>query len=60
MPQPDGGPPGPNVTALLEAWNRGESGSLDRLVEAVYGELHQIAVRVFLGGGPFRSDFGRS
>lgn len=48
MPHPDG-VPNPDVTALLEAWNRGEPAALDHLVEAVHPDLHQIAARVFHG-----------
>ncbi len=45
----DDDPPDPDVTALLDAWNRGEPGALDRVVEAVHPELHEIAARVFRG-----------
>ncbi len=51
MPDPDDGPD-PDVTALLDAWNRGERGALDRLIEAVHHELHEIAIRVFRGERP--------
>ena len=33
------------LTALLEAWHRGESGALDRVMPAVYGELRALAAR---------------
>jgi RNA polymerase sigma-70 factor (ECF subfamily) len=32
-----------DVTALLEAWGRGEAGALDRLVPVVYDELRKLA-----------------
>ncbi len=51
MPDPGAGPD-PDVTALLDAWNRGERGALDRLIEAVHDELHEIATRVFRGERP--------
>lgn len=35
------------VTDLLEAWQRGETGAADRLFEHVYGELRSIAVLQF-------------
>ena len=41
-----------DVTALLDAWNRDEPGALDRVVEAVHPELHEIAARVFRGERP--------
>jgi RNA polymerase sigma factor (TIGR02999 family) len=34
----------PDVTALLEAWNAGNQGALERLIPVVYGELRRIAV----------------
>jgi RNA polymerase sigma factor (TIGR02999 family) len=37
-------PPG-RITALLHAWNRGESGALEKLVPLVYEELRAIAGR---------------
>jgi RNA polymerase sigma factor (TIGR02999 family) len=39
----------PDVTALLQAWNRGEKAARDRLVEVVYDELRRVARRRLLG-----------
>ncbi len=35
----------PDVTALLDAWSRGDACALDRLLPLVYAELRQIAAR---------------
>jgi RNA polymerase sigma factor (TIGR02999 family) len=37
--------PHKNVTALLQAWSRGEQAALDELLPAVYGELRRQAER---------------
>jgi RNA polymerase sigma factor (TIGR02999 family) len=34
-----------NITGLLQDWRTGKPGAANRLMEVVYGELHQIAVR---------------
>jgi RNA polymerase sigma factor (TIGR02999 family) len=34
-----------NITALLQEWRAGKPGAANRLMELVYGELHQLAVR---------------
>ncbi len=36
-------PATPDVTELLRAWHRGESGALDRLLPLVYSELRRVA-----------------
>lgn len=33
----------PEITELLDAWNRGETAALDELIPLVYDELHRIA-----------------
>ncbi|MBS1824181.1 MAG: sigma-70 family RNA polymerase sigma factor [Acidobacteria bacterium] len=33
----------PEITELLDAWNRGETAALDELIPIVYEELHRIA-----------------
>ena len=38
-------PPPPDVTALLISWSSGERSAADRLIPAVYDELHEQAVR---------------
>jgi RNA polymerase sigma factor (TIGR02999 family) len=38
-------PSGSDVTALLDDWNRGDRGALDRLLPLVYDELRRIAAR---------------
>ena len=38
-------PPDRDITALLLAWNRGDSAALDALVPLVYDELHRLARR---------------
>src|SRR3954467_11402078 len=49
MPLPiddsDAGAPSPDVTELLLAWGNGDSGAGDRLLSAVYDELHRQAAR---------------
>ncbi len=35
----------PEITDLLQAWRRGESGALDRLTARVYADLHALAER---------------
>ncbi len=42
----------PEVTGLLDAWNRGEPGALDSVIEAVHHELHEIASRLFRSERP--------
>ena len=37
--------PGPDVTALLISWSSGERSAADRLIPAVYDELHRQAAR---------------
>jgi RNA polymerase sigma factor (TIGR02999 family) len=37
--------PSPDVTALLQAWSEGDQAALDRLLPAVYEELHRQAER---------------
>ena len=37
--------PAPEVTALLLAWREGDAAALDRLLPAVYDELHRMARR---------------
>ncbi|MBI4746948.1 MAG: sigma-70 family RNA polymerase sigma factor [Acidobacteria bacterium] len=39
------------VTALLEAWNRGDQAALDQLMPLVYNELRQMARR-YMSGQP--------
>jgi RNA polymerase sigma factor (TIGR02999 family) len=34
-----------NITGLLQDWRTGKPGAANRLMEVVYGELHQIAAR---------------
>ncbi len=36
--------PDPKLTALLQAWQRGEAGAADEVVPLVYAALHRIAV----------------
>jgi RNA polymerase sigma factor (TIGR02999 family) len=38
-----------DVSRLLQAWNRGDSGALDRLTPIVYGELRRLARRYLRG-----------
>jgi RNA polymerase sigma factor (TIGR02999 family) len=38
-----------NITQLLHDWVRGDSQSLEVLTPLVYGQLHQIAARIFRG-----------
>jgi RNA polymerase sigma-70 factor, ECF subfamily len=38
-----------HVTALLQAWGRGDASALDALLPAVYGELHRQAERYMRG-----------
>ncbi len=40
-----GMPPNEDVTCLLQRLNAGEEGGLDRLMEAVYGDLRAMAQR---------------
>ncbi len=47
MTQPAG-----DVTALLEAWSRGEHSALAQLMDVVQKELHQLASRLFRGERP--------
>jgi RNA polymerase sigma factor (TIGR02999 family) len=37
-----------DITGMLDAWNRGDAGALDRLMELVYPELRRIARRYLL------------
>ncbi len=41
-----------DVTALLEAWNKGDEKALGTLVEQVQGDLHDMAARLFHGERP--------
>lgn len=34
-----------NITGLLQEWRAGKQGAANRLMELVYGELHQLAAR---------------
>ena len=49
MPLPiddsDAGAPSPDVTGLLLAWGNGDTGAADRLLSAIYDELHRQAAR---------------
>lgn len=47
-------PPG-EVTALLEAWGKGDREALDRLIPLVYGELRRLAHRELRGEAPGRT-----
>lgn len=38
-------PPKPDITALLQAWSRGDRAALDTLLPAVYGDLRHQAER---------------
>ena len=48
------GPPG-EVTALLEAWGKGDREALDRLMPVVYAELRRLAHGVLRGEAPGRT-----
>ena len=48
------GPPG-EVTALLEAWGKGDRDALNRLMPVVYAELRRLAHRVLRGEAPGRT-----
>ena len=39
--------PTADITELIQAWNAGEPDALDRLTEAVYPELHRLALSYF-------------
>ena len=41
-----------HVTALLQAWGRGDASALDALLPAVYGELHRQAEGYMRGQSP--------
>jgi RNA polymerase sigma factor (TIGR02999 family) len=43
------GTPRQDITALLQAWSRGDEVALDALLPAVYGELHRQAERYMRG-----------
>lgn len=45
-------PAPPDVTALLRAWSEGDRGALDRLLPAVYQELHRQAQRAMRAQPP--------
>ncbi len=45
-------PPASDVTALLDAWTEGDESALDRLVDVVRDELHEIAGRLFQSERP--------
>jgi RNA polymerase sigma-70 factor, ECF subfamily len=45
-------PPPPDVTALLRAWSEGDRNALDRLLPAVYQELHRQAERYMRAQSP--------
>lgn len=38
-------PPSEQITRLLESWNQGDEGAIDKLVPLVYDELHRLAQR---------------
>jgi RNA polymerase sigma factor (TIGR02999 family) len=38
-------PRGEQITQLLQSWNRGDQGAIEKLVPLVYGELHRLARR---------------
>lgn len=42
---PDDGSSGPDVTGLLLAWGKGDASAGDRLLSAIYNELHRQAAR---------------
>ena len=42
---PSAGPPQQDITALLQAWSRGDRAALEALLPAVYGELRHQAER---------------
>jgi hypothetical protein len=41
-----------NLTHLLQAWSEGDSGVLEKLVPAVYGQLRRIAQRCMSNESP--------
>ncbi|MEZ5402976.1 MAG: ECF-type sigma factor [Bryobacteraceae bacterium] len=43
---------GPDITALLAAWNAGDSGALERLTPHVYSELRRLADSYMRGERP--------
>ena len=43
---------GPNVTALLELWSRGDGNALDQLLPIVYSELRRMAASSLRGQQP--------
>ncbi|HSS45604.1 MAG TPA: ECF-type sigma factor [Thermoanaerobaculia bacterium] len=61
MPSPDGDPRAvapSDVTRLLLAWGRGDSGALEKLMPLVYPELRRLAARYLRrerSGGSFQS-----
>jgi RNA polymerase sigma factor (TIGR02999 family) len=44
-------PSAPDITALLISWGAGERSAADRLISAVYAELHRQAARALLREG---------
>jgi RNA polymerase sigma-70 factor (ECF subfamily) len=42
----------PDITGMLDAWNRGDTDALDRLIELVYPELRRIARQHLAGRRP--------
>jgi len=38
-------PPSEEITRLLQSWNEGDAGAIDKLVPLVYDELHRLAQR---------------
>jgi len=53
--KPNGERTSGEVTALLEAWGRGDREALDRLVPIVYGELRRLAHRELRRESPGRT-----
>lgn len=53
MPAGEEGPePAGDVTALLQAWQSGEAGALDRLLPLIYQQLHRLAGSYFARESP--------
>ena len=43
------------ITALLQAWNRGDQDALERLTPLIYHELHRVARQCMAGERAGRS-----
>jgi RNA polymerase sigma factor (TIGR02999 family) len=43
-------PPAHEITALLQAWNRGDEQALEKLIPLIYNELHRAAKRCLSRG----------